>query len=61
MIKRLFSLLAALVLLTGSGLCSFAGGEEAADAFDPKLLQVSNPTPLTGHFFTSMWLIIPAM
>ncbi len=55
MIKRLFSLLAALVLLTGSGLCSFAGGEEAADAFDPKLLQVSNPTPLTGHFFTSMW------
>ena len=29
---RLFSLLAALVLLTGSGLCSFAGGEEAADA-----------------------------
>jgi len=29
--------------------------EDSGDAFDMQRLHVANPTPLTGHFFTSMW------
>ena len=55
MIRRILSLTAALVLLLTA--LPVSAEETAAQTFqvDYSHLKVASPTPLTGHFFTSLW------